>query len=155
MSRSSTAVGAHTLGGATSTTGVSSHGDGLRMVQNVLEELDGTLELEAVDGLRGLTGVLERHTEVGTAGASRLRRVDFGGSVSDLYGRESQRGPFFKTIPIVPVCPSARCHAVLAVSDIVLLSSSVFPFSFVRVARSLLAREKSLTWHMDNLDIAS
>lgn len=54
------------------------------MLLDVLEELDSTLELPAIDGLGGLTGVLEGHTEVGTAGASRLRRVDFGGSVADL-----------------------------------------------------------------------
>ena len=58
------------------------------MLLNVLEELHGTVELPAVDGLGGLASVLERNTEIGTAGASRLRRVDFGGSVSNLEGRE-------------------------------------------------------------------
>ena len=78
----------HTLSGASSSTGVSAHGDSLLVLLNVLEELHGTVELPAVDGLGGLTSVLERNTEIGTAGASRLRRVDFGGSVSNLEGEE-------------------------------------------------------------------
>lgn len=80
--------GLHTLSGASSSTGVSAHGDSLLVLLNVLEELHGTVELPAVDGLGGLTSVLERNTEVGTTGASRLRRVDFGGSVSNLEGEE-------------------------------------------------------------------
>jgi len=83
----------HTLSSATSSTGVSSHGNSLLVLLDVFEELNGTLELPAIDGLCGLTSVLERHTEIGTTGASRLRRVDFGGSVSNLYGKKCQRGP--------------------------------------------------------------
>ena len=37
------------------------------MLLNVLEELNGTLELPSVDGLGGLAGVLERDTQVGSA----------------------------------------------------------------------------------------
>lgn len=73
-----------TLGGATGSAGVPPHGNGLLVLLNVLEELHGTLELPAIDGLGGLAGVLEGHTEVCSARASRLRRVDFGGSVSNL-----------------------------------------------------------------------
>ena len=73
-----------TLGGATGSTSISSHRNGLLVLLNVLEELHGTLELPAIDSLCGLAGVLEGNTEVSTAGASRLRRVDFGGSVTDL-----------------------------------------------------------------------
>lgn len=73
-----------TLGGATGSAGVPPHGNGLLVLLDVLEELHGTLELPAIDGLGGLAGVLEGHTEVCSARASRLRRVDFGGSVSNL-----------------------------------------------------------------------
>lgn len=59
------------------------------MLLNILEELHGALQLPSVDGLGGLACVLERNTEIGTAGASRLRRVDFGGSVSNLEGEKS------------------------------------------------------------------
>lgn len=52
---------------------------------DVLEESDGALELPAVDGLGGLAGVLERAAEVGTAGAGRLRGLDLGGGVTDLF----------------------------------------------------------------------
>lgn len=73
-----------TLGGATGSAGVPPHGNGLLVLLDVLEELHGTLELPAIDGLGGLAGVLEGHTEVCSARASRLRRVDFGGCVSNL-----------------------------------------------------------------------
>ncbi len=75
-----------TLSGATGSTSESSHGDSLLVLLNVLEELHGALELPAVDSLCGLASVLERNTEIGTAGASGLRRVDFGGSVANLSG---------------------------------------------------------------------
>lgn len=74
-----------TLGGATGSSGVPPHGNGLLVLLDVLEELDGTLELPAIDSLGGLASVLERHTQVCSAGASRLRRVDFGGCVSNLW----------------------------------------------------------------------
>lgn len=54
------------------------------MLTDVLEELQGTSELPAVDGLRGLAGVLERDTQVGTAGAGGLAVLDLGGGVANL-----------------------------------------------------------------------
>lgn len=54
------------------------------MLLNILEELHSTLQLPAINGLRSLAGVLERYSQVGTAGTSRLGRVDLGGSVSNL-----------------------------------------------------------------------
>jgi hypothetical protein len=73
-----------TLSGPADATAVASHGDGLLLLADVLEELLGTGELPAVDSLRGLAGVLERDTEVRPAGASRLRRGDLSCSVPDL-----------------------------------------------------------------------
>lgn len=72
------------LGSAASATGISSHGDGLLVLLDVLEELDSSLQLPAVDGLGGLAGVLERNSEVGTAGAGRLRGLNLVGGVSNL-----------------------------------------------------------------------
>jgi len=74
------------LGGATSAAGVSSHGDGLLVLLNVLEEGNSALKLPAVDGLGGLASVLEGHSEIGTASAGRLRGLDLGGSVSNHLG---------------------------------------------------------------------
>ena len=73
-----------TLSGTASASGVSAHGDGLGLLLDILEELEGTGEFPAVDGLGGLAGVLERNTEVGTASAGGLGRLDFGGGVTDL-----------------------------------------------------------------------
>lgn len=73
-----------TLSSAAGTAGVAAHGDGLVMALDVLEELESTLELPAVDGLGGLAGVLERDTEVGAAGAGRLGGQNLGRSVTDL-----------------------------------------------------------------------
>jgi hypothetical protein len=72
------------LGGAADGTAVPTHGDSLGLGHDVLEELDRALKLPAVDGLGSLAGVLERNTEVGTAGAGRLGRLDLSRSVSDL-----------------------------------------------------------------------
>lgn len=55
------------------------------MVLDVLEELDSSLQLPAVDSLGGLAGVLERNSEVGTAGAGRFRGLNLLGGVSDLF----------------------------------------------------------------------
>lgn len=76
------------LGGAASAPGITSHGDSLGVVLDVLEVLDGTGDLPAVDGLSGLTGVLERDTEVGTASAGALGVLDFGSGVTDLKGED-------------------------------------------------------------------
>lgn len=76
------------MGSSASATGISSHRDGLRLLLDVLEELDGAGQLPAIDSLGGLAGVLEGNSEVRTAGASRLRGLDLGGSVSNLETRE-------------------------------------------------------------------
>jgi hypothetical protein len=73
-----------TLGGAADGTGVPAHGDSLLVLLDVLEELNGALKLPSVDGLSRLARVLERDTEVGTARAGGLRRLDLGGSVTGL-----------------------------------------------------------------------
>lgn len=78
------AAGRLTLGGAASAPGITSHGDGLGVVLDVLEVLEGTGDLPAVDGLSGLTGVLERDTEVRAASAGALGVLDFGSGVADL-----------------------------------------------------------------------
>jgi hypothetical protein len=80
-----------TLGGAASAAGISSHGDGLLVLLDVLEELDSSLQLPAVDGLSGLSGVLEGNSEVGTAGAGRLGGLDLGRGVSNLEFRKRDR----------------------------------------------------------------
>lgn len=54
------------------------------MLLDVLEELDGALELPAVDGLGGFTGVFEGYAEVGSSGSRRLGGADLGGGVSNL-----------------------------------------------------------------------
>lgn len=54
------------------------------MALDVLEVLESAGDLPAVDGLGGLAGVLERNTEVGTASAGGLGRLDVGGGVTDL-----------------------------------------------------------------------
>lgn len=78
-----------TLSAATGAASVAAHGDGLLLLLDVLEELHGALELPAVDGLGGLAGVLEGHTQVGTAGAGRLLRCNLGGGVASLsWGEE-------------------------------------------------------------------
>lgn len=80
-----------TLGSAADGAGIAAHGDSLALLLDVLEELDGALELPAVDGLSGLAGVLEGHTQVGTAGAGRLGGSDLGGSVPNLVGASKAR----------------------------------------------------------------
>lgn len=88
-----------TLSGAASAAGVSAHGDSLLVLLDVLEEGDGAGQLPAVDGLGGLTGVLERDTQVLAAGASRLGGRNLGGGVSNLF---HQRGS------VSLQCPHAR-----------------------------------------------
>lgn len=84
-----------TLGSAADGAAVAAHGDSLALLLDVLEELDGALELPAVDGLGGLAGVLEGHTQVGTAGAGRLGGNNLGGSVPNLFdAKKEQRSAF-------------------------------------------------------------
>lgn len=80
-----------TLGGAANGAGESAEGDSLGLALDVLKEGNSALELPAVDSLGGLAGVLERHTEVGTAGAGRLRGLNLLGGVPSLLWREKHR----------------------------------------------------------------
>ena len=73
-----------TLGGATGGTGVAAHGNGHGLGGDVLKEGEGLGQLHAVDGLGGLTGVLERDTEVRAARAGALGLRDLLGGVTDL-----------------------------------------------------------------------
>lgn len=89
------AESSRTLGSAADGATVAAHGDSLALLLDVLEELDGALELPAVDGLGGLAGVLEGHTQVGTAGAGRLGGNDLGGSVPNLFGAKKEQCQLF------------------------------------------------------------
>lgn len=93
--RTTCVFSSRTLGGPADRAAVAPHGDGLLLLKNVLEEGLGALELPAVDRLGGLAGVLERHTEVRPAGASRLRRGNLSRRVPNLYiaKNSGQPGP--------------------------------------------------------------
>ena len=54
------------------------------MALNILEVGKSAGELQAVDGLGGLAGVLEGYTEVRAVSACALCVVDVGGCVTDL-----------------------------------------------------------------------
>lgn len=73
-----------TLRGPASATSVTSHGDGLLLLDDVLEELLGALKLPAIDRLGRLAGVLEGRAEVRPAGPSRLRRGNLSRCVPNL-----------------------------------------------------------------------
>ena len=74
-----------TLRSTSSSSSVSSHGNGLLMFLDVLEELDGALKFPAVDGLSRLAGVLEGNSEVCASGFCRFTGVHLCCCVSDLY----------------------------------------------------------------------
>ena len=78
-----------TLCATASAAGISSHGNALLQFLDILEVLDRTLDLPAVDGLGGLAGVLEADTQVGASRAGALRRGDVLRSVTDLQELES------------------------------------------------------------------
>lgn len=60
------------------------HGDSLELVGDVVKESKSTLELHAVDGLSGLTGVLEADAQVRAPGAGALSGRNVLSSVTDL-----------------------------------------------------------------------
>jgi len=87
-------ISGRTLGAAAGAAGISSHGDSLLVLLDVLEEGNSALQLPAVDGLGGLAGVLEGDSQVGTAGAGRLGGLDLGRGVSNLvFGRRELVSP--------------------------------------------------------------
>lgn len=93
---------------------VAAEGDDLLLLLDVLKELDGALQLPAVDGLGGLAGVLERNSEVGTAGLGRLGGRDLGGSVANLWVERvnvtnSTVASPLRFLPHVQSHPSAAC----------------------------------------------
>ena len=101
------------------------------MLLDVLEELQGAVQLPAVDGLGGLSGVLERNAEVGTAGAGRLGALDLGGGVSNLrVEREPLLVLFFSFLSFIMLltknCRIAPCDNASSSSC---LFSSLFPHS--------------------------
>lgn len=78
-----------TLGSATGGAGVAAHGDGHGLLGDVVEEGQSLLQLHAVDGLSGLTGVLEADTQVRAPRASALCGRNLLRGVTDLRARES------------------------------------------------------------------
>lgn len=64
------------MSGTASAPGISPHGYGLLVLLHVLEEGDGARQLPAIDGLRGLAGVLVGDAEVGAARACGLGGLD-------------------------------------------------------------------------------
>lgn len=74
-----------TLSTATNAAGKTSHGNGLFVLLDVLEEGNSALQLPAIDGLSSLARVLEGHSQIGTAGAGRLRGLNLGRGVSNLF----------------------------------------------------------------------
>lgn len=73
-----------TLGSATGGAGVPAHGNGHALLGNVVEEGQSLLELHAVDGLSGLTGVLEADTQVRAPRAGALCGRNLLSGVTDL-----------------------------------------------------------------------
>jgi hypothetical protein len=82
---SSKKKGRLTLSGATGGTSVAAHGNGHGLGGDVLEEAKSLGQLHTVDGLSGLTGVLEADTQVRAARAGALGLRDLLGGVTDLY----------------------------------------------------------------------
>lgn len=56
------------------------------MSDHVVQVGDGALQLPAIDGLGGLTGVFEGDAEICAAGAGGFGGLDRGGCVADLFG---------------------------------------------------------------------
>jgi hypothetical protein len=80
-----------TLCSTSSSASISPHGNGLLVLDDVVEERLRPLQLPAIDGLGGLPGVLEAHTQVGAARAGALRWVDLRRCVSNLQSLISLR----------------------------------------------------------------
>lgn len=74
-----------TLCAAASAACIPSHGNALLELLDILEILDRTLNLPAIDSLSSLASVLEADAKVGAPGAGRLRRGDVLRSVADLH----------------------------------------------------------------------
>lgn len=95
-----------TLSGPADRASIASHGNGLLLLDDVLEESLGALQLPAVDRLSRLAGVLERHPEVRPAGASRLRRRNLSRRVPNLNHRKLSGQPGLGIAPRISPSPS-------------------------------------------------
>ena len=73
-----------TLGSATGGTGISAHGNGLLVIDDILEVDESTLQLPSVDRLGSLAGVLEADAEVRAPSAGALCVGDCVCGVADL-----------------------------------------------------------------------
>lgn len=82
-----------TLSGTASGASVAAHGNGHGLLGDVLEVGESLLQLHAVDGLSGLTGVLEADTQVRAPRAGALCGRNLLGGVTDLCseGRNSRQ----------------------------------------------------------------
>lgn len=80
------------LGAATGAASEPAEGDSLELVGNVLEESKSTLELHAVDGLSGLTSVLEADAQIRAPGAGALSGRNLLSSVTDHLDVVAERG---------------------------------------------------------------
>lgn len=74
-----------TLGSATGGTGISAHGNGLLVIDDILEVDESTLQLPSVDRLGSLAGVLEADAEVRAPSAGALCVGDCVCGVTDLF----------------------------------------------------------------------
>lgn len=79
-----------TLGAATGAVVEPTHRNGLLLLGDVLEVLDSTLKLPAVDGLGSLTGVLEGHPEVRAPRAGGLGRLDVRSVPNLHFGKKKE-----------------------------------------------------------------
>lgn len=98
-----------TLSGAAFATSVPPHGHNLGLVLNVVEELKGALELHALNGLGGLTGVLEADTQVRAPGAGALCGRNLLSGVTDL----KKSNPYQQNI--LPVASLSRAFTIFVV----------------------------------------
>lgn len=73
------------LSGSTDGVVESSEWNGSLVVQDIFQVLLGLLQVPAVDGLSGFSGVLERNSQVGTTSRGRLSWVDWGSSVTNHF----------------------------------------------------------------------
>jgi hypothetical protein len=73
-----------TLRSTSSSASISSHGNGLLVFLDILEELDGALKLPAVDSLGSLAGVLEGNAKVRASGLRRFTGIYLSCCVSNL-----------------------------------------------------------------------
>ena len=74
-----------TLGSAAGRTGISAHGNGLLVIDDILEVDESTLQLPSVDRLGSLAGVLEADAEVRAPSAGALCVGDCVCGVTDLF----------------------------------------------------------------------